>query len=51
MAATRQWRPSEAEKERNRLIRQQRQNDRRRAHRRWLKSLNLKKAELKETDQ
>lgn len=36
------WRPTEAQKERNRLIRQQRQNDRRRAQRRYLKSLNLK---------
>jgi hypothetical protein len=39
MAATRQWRPSEAQKERNRLIRKQRAADRRAARRRWLKSL------------
>jgi hypothetical protein len=41
MAATRQWRPSEAQKERNRLIRQQRANDRRAAKRRWLKALKV----------
>ena len=43
MAATRQQRPSDAQKELKRLIRQQRANDRRAARRRYLKSLNLKR--------
>jgi hypothetical protein len=42
------WRPTEAQKERNRLIRQQRQNDRRAAKRCWLKSLQAPKPQ--ETD-